>query len=36
MAEPKSERAEELAALYEIGSAILSTLDVDAILAAGL
>jgi signal transduction histidine kinase len=28
----KSERAEELAALYEIGSAILSTLDVDAVL----
>ncbi len=32
MAEAKSERAEELAALYEISSAILSTLDVDAVL----
>jgi len=32
MAKAKSERAEELAALYEIGSAILSTLDVDAVL----
>jgi signal transduction histidine kinase len=32
MAKPKSERAEEVAALYEIGSAILSTLDVDAVL----
>ena len=32
MAKPKPERAEELAALYEIGSAILSTLDVEAVL----
>ena len=32
MAKAKSERAEELAALYEISSAILSTLDVDAVL----
>ena len=32
MANPKTDRAEELAALYEIGSAILSTLDVDGIL----
>jgi signal transduction histidine kinase len=32
MAKPKTVRAEELSALYEIGSAILSTLDVDAIL----
>jgi signal transduction histidine kinase len=32
MANPKPERAEELAALYEIGSAILSTLDVEAVL----
>lgn len=32
MAKPRPERAEELAALYEIGSAILSTLDVDAVL----
>ena len=32
MTEPRSERADELAALYEIGSAILSTLDVDAVL----
>ena len=32
MTKPKCERAEELAALYEIGSAILSTLDVDAVL----
>jgi signal transduction histidine kinase len=32
MTNRKPERAEELAALYEIGSAILSTLDVDAVL----
>ncbi len=32
MANPKTDRTEELAALYEIGSAILSTLDVEAIL----
>jgi signal transduction histidine kinase len=32
MAQPKLERTGELAALYEIGSAILSTLDVDAVL----
>lgn len=32
MREKSPKRAEELAALYEIGSAILSTLDVDAVL----
>lgn len=32
MAKPKSERAEQLAALYEISSAILGTLDVEAVL----
>ncbi len=32
MAKSKPERAEELAALYEIGSAILSTLDVEVVL----
>jgi GAF domain-containing protein len=32
MAKPKGEGTEELAALYEIGSAILSTLDVEAVL----
>jgi len=32
MTGPKPERAEELTALYEIGSAILSTLDVEAVL----
>jgi len=32
MPKPRPKRAEELAALYEIGSAILSTLDVDAVL----
>lgn len=32
MAETESGRPEELAALYEIGSAILSTLDVEAVL----
>jgi len=32
MAEPKPERAEELAVVYEISSAILSTLDVDVVL----
>jgi signal transduction histidine kinase len=32
MAKRKTERAEELAALYEIGGAILSTLDVEAVL----
>lgn len=32
MIEKSPERAEELAALYEIGSAILSTLDVEAVL----
>jgi signal transduction histidine kinase len=32
MSEKSPERAEELAALYEIGSAILSTLDVEAVL----
>jgi len=32
MAETKSGRPEELAALYEIGSAILSTLDVESVL----
>jgi signal transduction histidine kinase len=32
MANPKFEREEELAALYEISSAILGTLDVDAVL----
>jgi signal transduction histidine kinase len=32
MAEARTQKAEELAALYEIGSAILKTLDVDAVL----
>jgi signal transduction histidine kinase len=32
MANPRFERADELAAVYEIGSAILSTLDVDVVL----
>lgn len=32
MTESKSRRPEELAALYEIGSAILSTLDVESVL----